>query len=438
MPKLTRCSPRTRAISCTSRSRPPASRRSARPRASGSRTWPAGASWISTATRVHHIGYGHPRLIAAIKAQLDELLLRAAPLCLRAGRGAGAQTGRGLARATSPRCCSRPAARTPSRSPSRSPAAATGRFKTVSFWDAFHGAGFGAASVGGEAAVPLRAGIGPLLAGQRARAGLRLLPQSLRLFPLRPRAPYSKPAEKSAPTLIRTVLEKEGDVAAVIAEPMRAVPYDPAARLLAGGAPGLRRSRHAADLRRDPDRPRQDRPALRLASTRAWCPTSWCSARRSAAASCRSPPPSAGPNWTWPKPGPSATTLMRRTPLPPSAALTTLEIIEDEGLVARAAGPGRPRPGERLFDMMDRHAIIGDVRGRGLPHGSRAGRPTGPDPRRRPTTRPRRSSTAASNAASASRSPWATSSPSARRSPSSKADLDRALDILDESLGEAG
>ena len=29
--------------------------------------------------------------------------------------------------------------------------AATGRYKTVSFWDSFHGAGFGAASIGGEA-----------------------------------------------------------------------------------------------------------------------------------------------------------------------------------------------------------------------------------------------------------------------------------------------
>ena len=28
--------------------------------------------------------------------------------------------------------------------------AATGRFKTISFWDAFHGAGFGASSIGGE------------------------------------------------------------------------------------------------------------------------------------------------------------------------------------------------------------------------------------------------------------------------------------------------
>ena len=40
--------------------------------------------------------------------------------------------------------------------------AATGRFKTLSFWHAFHGAGFGASSVGGEAT--FRSGIaGPLL-----------------------------------------------------------------------------------------------------------------------------------------------------------------------------------------------------------------------------------------------------------------------------------
>jgi 4-aminobutyrate aminotransferase len=42
---------------------------------------------------------------------------------------------------------------------------ATGRFKTLSFWDAFHGAGFGASSVGGESL--FRGGrVGPAAAGQ--------------------------------------------------------------------------------------------------------------------------------------------------------------------------------------------------------------------------------------------------------------------------------
>ncbi|GIT62493.1 MAG: hypothetical protein Ct9H300mP21_00390 [Pseudomonadota bacterium] len=42
--------------------------------------------------------------------------------------------------------------------------AATGRHKTISFWDAFHGAGFGAASVGGEQLFRSHV-IGPLLSG---------------------------------------------------------------------------------------------------------------------------------------------------------------------------------------------------------------------------------------------------------------------------------
>ncbi len=47
------------------------------------------------------------------------------------------------------------------------------------------------------------------------------------------------------------------------------------------------------------------------------------------------------------------------------AALTTIEIIEDEGLVQRAATLGE-RALARLEDMKARHPLIGDVRGRGL------------------------------------------------------------------------
>jgi 4-aminobutyrate aminotransferase len=94
---------------------------------------------------VHHVGYAHPRVIAAIKAQLDALSFaprrfandravelaealsaRFQSLCGTAGKvlfttgGSDAvEVAIKLARI------------------------ATGRFKTLSFWDAFHGAGLG-------------------------------------------------------------------------------------------------------------------------------------------------------------------------------------------------------------------------------------------------------------------------------------------------------
>jgi 4-aminobutyrate aminotransferase len=112
---------------------------------------------------VHHLGHAHPRLIAALKAQLDQLpftprrftnqpavdlarkLTALAPpgldrLLLAPGGSEAVEMALKLARAV------------------------TGRHKTISFWDSFHGAGFGAASVGGEAV--FRSGpVGPLLAG---------------------------------------------------------------------------------------------------------------------------------------------------------------------------------------------------------------------------------------------------------------------------------
>ena len=69
------------------------------------------------------------------------------------------------------------------------------------------------------------------------------------------------------------------------------------------------------------------------------------------------------------------------------AALTTIEIIEDEGLVENAARVGAFALA-RLHDMKSQHPLIGDVRGRGLLLGielvtDRA------SARRRPTTRPK-------------------------------------------------
>jgi 4-aminobutyrate aminotransferase len=54
-----------------------------------------------------------------------------------------------------------------------------------------------------------------------------------------------------------------------------------------------------------------------------------------------------------------------KNPVTTRAALTTIEIIEDEGLVENAAKIGSYAL-ERMQDMKDRFPIIGDVRGRGF------------------------------------------------------------------------
>ena len=136
--------------------------------------------------------------------------------------------------------------------------AATGRYKTLSFWDAFHGAGFGAAAVGGEALFR-SGGVGPLMPGAEHVAPYAAY-----------RCPYGTStigaSADACARMIEYVLEREGDIAAFIAEPMRAVPHIP--------PPGFwRRVRNAcdrhgtlADLRRDPDRARQDRKDVRRAA----------------------------------------------------------------------------------------------------------------------------------------------------------------------------
>jgi taurine-pyruvate aminotransferase len=49
----------------------------------------------------------------------------------------------------------------------------------------------------------------------------------------------------------------------------------------------------------------------------------------------------------------------------PAAAIENMRIIEDEGLLANTLAMG-DRLMDNLTSLMDRHAIIGDVRGRGL------------------------------------------------------------------------
>jgi len=183
-----------------------------------------GATWISMATTYSHVGYGHPKLKAAISLQMDalpfaprrftftpatelaakltEISLGALSMVLFTTGGSDAvNVALKIARA------------------------ATGRHRTISFWDSFHGAGFGAASVGGESLFRSHI-IGPLLPGTEHVAPFACY-----------RCPYGYPEKNGQPLLdlccmtcanfVRYVLEREGDVAAVIAEPARAVPHIP-------------------------------------------------------------------------------------------------------------------------------------------------------------------------------------------------------------------
>jgi (R)-1-hydroxy-2-aminoethylphosphonate ammonia-lyase len=173
---------------------------------------------------VHHLGHGHPRLIAALKAQLEELPFAPRRFTNEPAVALGPKARRDRAR--QPRQgAARPGRLGSDRDGARLARGVTGRHKTVSFWDSFHGVGLGAASVGGEAL--FRSGrLGPLLAGTEHVAPFACY-----------RCPYGYPDRAGQPQLelcatrcasfIRYVLDKEQDVAAVIAEPVRAVPYLP-------------------------------------------------------------------------------------------------------------------------------------------------------------------------------------------------------------------
>lgn len=310
---------------------------------------------------VHHIGYGHPRLKAAIAAQMDALpfaprrfacepatalarkLAEIAPgnlekVLFATGGSDAVEIALKIARA------------------------ATGRFKTISFWDSFHGAGFGAASIGGEQM--FRSGpIGPLLPGAE-----HVPPFDCYRNPFgyshTGREPHGDECGRVCANMVRYILEREGDIAAVIAEPNRAVPYIP--------PPGF-----WAEVRRACD----DHGALLIFDE---IPTGLGKTGRMfacdhdevvpdilvlgkalgggilpiAATLCRPELDVAG-DWAF------GHYTHEKNPVTTRAALTTIEIIEDEGLVENAAAMGMHAL-NRLFELMDRYPAIGDARGRGL------------------------------------------------------------------------
>lgn len=93
---------------------------------------------------------------------------------------------------------------------------ATGRYKTISMWDSFHGASLDAISIGGEAT--FRKEAGPLLPGTE-----HVPPPDPHHCPFK----CGGTCNNACAEYVDYVLEKEGDVGAVIAETIRSTPYIP-------------------------------------------------------------------------------------------------------------------------------------------------------------------------------------------------------------------
>jgi 4-aminobutyrate aminotransferase len=327
---------------------------------------------------VHHVGYAHPHVIAAIKRQLDELsfaprryaseaavaLAEALGARFKALTGVGGKvlftTGGSDAVEVAIKLAR----------------AATGRFKTLSFWDAFHGAGLGASSVGGESL--FRSGrVGPLLPGTEHVAPFGCY-----------RCPYGHPVNVdgnpdldrcrlACAAMVSYVLEREGDVAAVIAEPARAVPFVPPP----GYWQAVREACHAHGtllvfdeiptglgktgrfFAAEHDGAAPDIVVLGKALGGGVLPIAACIARDGPAPGShgeRLPP-------TLDVAGEYAYGhyTHEKNPVTARAALATLEVIERDGLVEHAARIGSHALA-RMQEMKRRHPLVGDVRGRGF------------------------------------------------------------------------
>jgi 4-aminobutyrate aminotransferase len=110
----------------------------------------------------HQIGFAHPRVIAAITEQISRL-----PFCTRRYTNEPAiqlaEKLSTLAPGDLSRVLFAPGGSSAIGIALKLARAATGRFKTISMWDSFHGASLDAISIGGECA--FRQNAGPLLPG---------------------------------------------------------------------------------------------------------------------------------------------------------------------------------------------------------------------------------------------------------------------------------
>ena len=312
---------------------------------------------------VHQLGHGHPKVVAAIKAALDQL-----PFCPRryANRPAIDLAQRLIEVAPEPlaKVLFAPSGAAAVSMALKLARYATGRHKTLSHWDSFHGANLDTIGIGGE---PLfRKGLGPMTPGAEH---LPPIDQVRRFFG------DDRPFERYA-DYIDYVLAIQGDVGALIAEPMRWTTVEaPPADFWPRVRESCRRQGTLLIFDEIPS-------CLGRTGTLYTCEQFGATpdvlvigkglgggivplAAILAVGRLDCAPETALGHYTHEK-----------SPIASAAALATLGVIEEEKLIDRAKELGR-RGLERLREMKSRHRAIRSVRGLGCYFGVEVG---GADP----------------------------------------------------------
>lgn len=303
---------------------------------------------------VHNAGFNNPAVIAAVKKQLDEEMT----FCPRRYTNVPAvNLAKKLAAITPGDLCKSLFCPGGSEAIEMAVTLArqvTGRFKTVSFWDSFHGAGLAAASIGGEE--HFKGGMGPMMPG------------ALHVeFPNYYRNPwrFEKEEDVDAECLrqIELVLEREPGVGAIVGEPISATPVVPSRRYWEGVKHLC--EKYGALLIFDEIIEGFGRTGKMFASEHFLCPDILVLGKSlggglvpfaaivTEARYDVCPDRSIG-HYTHEK-----------NALCAAAALAEIEYIEENGLCQHAARLGEYAI-ERLNDMKDRHPLIGNIAGLGL------------------------------------------------------------------------
>lgn len=164
---------------------------------------------------VHQVGFAHPRVLEAITRQLQKLSFCPRRYTCRPAVDLARKL-TSLAPGRLKRVLFAPGGTSAMGMAIKLARAATGRFKTISMWESFHGASLDCISVGGEAI--FRRGMGPLLPGTE-----HVPPPDPRNCPFR----CGTACNLACADYVDYVLAREGDVAAVIAETIRCTPFIP-------------------------------------------------------------------------------------------------------------------------------------------------------------------------------------------------------------------